>query len=374
MTGWPYLLVLLLPVLGMAFDRKITRAWSQILWVSYFVFILCFVGLRKKVGGDWDSYEEFIKAARNLPLIEGLQIKDPGYALLNWVSANLFNSVYLANFLSALIAVGGLFVFCSYRTNKWLSLVVSAPYLVVVVFMGYTRQSAAVGLVMIAILLLERKNILYAALFIMLAGLFHRTAALFLLPIILISAGLPQGRRIVRTASIFLFSVLYVAFLFRSNFLLNIYSYVLSPAASALARLSESEPITVSASSMHSAGALFRLTATAGAGAGFLFVAYRMRRSNLSSVIWGGVALGSLALVPVSLVASTFADRIGLYFIPMQLHFACVVSCSINNLQIRLIFEGGVAFVSAVLLVLWLHKSQYAPFWLPYDNLLQGVW
>lgn len=56
----------------------------------------------------------------------------------------------------------------------------STPYLIIVVAMGYTRQSAAIGLALIAFLCLEKKNLLGFIWWILLATLFHKTALILL--------------------------------------------------------------------------------------------------------------------------------------------------------------------------------------------------
>ena len=43
----------------------------------------------------------------------------------------------------------GLFRICRQQPNPWLALVVATPFLIIVVGMGYTRQAAAMGFLMI---------------------------------------------------------------------------------------------------------------------------------------------------------------------------------------------------------------------------------
>ena len=54
------------------------------------------------------------------------------------------------NFVCAIIFVTGLLIFCFHQPYKWLGILISTPYLINVVAMGATKQSAALGFIMIS--------------------------------------------------------------------------------------------------------------------------------------------------------------------------------------------------------------------------------
>ncbi len=153
--------------------------------------IICIIftyisGFRYEVGGDWSTYLNYYNFFNNLDLIDFFQntnliTHDIGYLLLNYIFSKLSLSVVAVNLISSLIFCFGLFTYCSLFERKYLALLTSFPYLYLVVSMGYTRQSIAIGLTLLAIekLSKEKENWFLFILFISL--LFHKSAIILLL-------------------------------------------------------------------------------------------------------------------------------------------------------------------------------------------------
>ena len=138
--------------------------------------LVLIIGLRHEVGGDWSIYLEMLES-----YIDGSDdgqngFQDPAYILLNILAARSGLGVYLINLLSAVFFSWGLYVFCRAQPRPWLALVVAVPYLITVVAMGYTRQSAAIGIAMLAIVALGQGRTWRFMLWIALAALFHKSA------------------------------------------------------------------------------------------------------------------------------------------------------------------------------------------------------
>ena len=77
---------------------------NNLKWLTsvYMLFAtLIFVGLRHEVGGDWDDYLLWYKLIE----VEGIDKFEPGYNLLNKLSAALGGGIYLVNFISILIII-----------------------------------------------------------------------------------------------------------------------------------------------------------------------------------------------------------------------------------------------------------------------------
>jgi hypothetical protein len=83
--------------------------------------------------------------------------------------------------------------------------------------------------------------------------------------------------------------------------------------------------------------------------------------------LWMPFALISLIFVPMSLVASTAVDRLGLYLLPFQLitfaRMPTFQSSGNNLMMFKLLIISGYIFYFYI----WLHHGAYAQeLWTPY--------
>ena len=76
-------------------------------------------------------------------------LNNPLYKLTVWFAADNNLKVYGLNIIASIIFSYGLVYFCKQTKRPWLTLLVSIPYLVIVVAMGYVKQSMAIGILLI---------------------------------------------------------------------------------------------------------------------------------------------------------------------------------------------------------------------------------
>ncbi len=153
------------------------QPFRSILKSFVFLLLLIFVGLRHQVGGDWDNYKriyEFISQNG----IDALFYTDPGYSLINLVSSYLGGDIFLVNLISGFIFLMGLFYFISKLPYPSLTIAIANSYLIFIVAMGYTRQSIAIGILMISYALYTNKKYIASLILSFIAVFFHK-AALF---------------------------------------------------------------------------------------------------------------------------------------------------------------------------------------------------
>ena len=148
------------------------------LWWVVIALLSVVIGLRHEVGGDWSGYlkiftlidsDEFSASSISVMM-------DPGYLFLNVVASELGIGVHGVNFIAAIIFSVGLAVFCRQLPRPLLALAVAIPYLIIVVAMGYSRQSLALGLSMMAFAYLRNDQIWKFTILILVAVTFHKTA------------------------------------------------------------------------------------------------------------------------------------------------------------------------------------------------------
>lgn len=315
-------------------------------WRAAFLLLVLAVGLRHRVGGDWDHYVDHILAAGGQPFLDAVTTGDPAYSALNWLAAQLDLGPYFVNTVCAAVFAWGLIVFCRAQPRPWLALVVAMPYLVVVVAMGYTRQSVAIGLAMLALASLAERRILGFVVFVALAALFHKSAVI-LMPLAVLGA----SRRRLWTAL-----WVGVASLF-------FYVLLLHDSVDTLAR-------NYIDAEYDSAGAAIRVAMNAIPAFLFLVLRRRFAMPAPDRGFWTWMSIVALAFVGLLLVSpsSTAVDRIALYWIPLQLF---VLSRLPNALGPRngrnRLWVGLVVVYSAAVLFVWLFFADHASYWLPYQ-------
>ena len=136
------------------------------------LFFIFFIGLRYKIGCDWESYITLIDKLLSLNILEILKynltgysqyedapnhyfvIQELGHVFLSIISKN----IYILNLVYATIFVIPLFYFCWNLKRTYLTLLISYPYYMIVVGMGPIRQAACISLVMISIIFISKKK------------------------------------------------------------------------------------------------------------------------------------------------------------------------------------------------------------------------
>lgn len=181
---WAALLMMVMAVMtNISAPQKQSKALVWFVGIAFVVMI----GLRYQVGGDWGSYRHHLALLKGMSLAESLTFGDPGYYFLNWLATSLGANIAFVNVACAAIVIIGLTRFCREQPFPMLAYLVAVPYLLIVVSMGYTRQSAALGLAMIALSELANNRQKGFVFWVLFAALFHKSAVL-LLPIAAVSA------------------------------------------------------------------------------------------------------------------------------------------------------------------------------------------
>ena len=305
---WPYWVMFLLPSLtALGTCRSagfraagLRRPRPSFDWALVWLFITLLVGFRFEVGGDWGTYVGILNDVirHHADFVEILKNKDPSYYVLNWISAEMDWNIFGVNLIGAAIFAFGLVVFCQRQPLPWLALAVSIPYLVIVVGMGYTRQSVALGLEMLGLVSLSNKSTLKFVIWVALAATFHRSAVL-LLPI----AALARSEN----------RYLSIAWAAVSS---AIFFYLL------LAHETDKLLAAYVDSSIQSQGAAVRLLMNALPACILLRWRSRFLFSEFETSLWWWLAVVSLGMLGLFLVyptASTAFDRMALYMLPLQL-------------------------------------------------------
>lgn len=323
---------------------SVSRLW---LIVAGLILVIA-IGFRREVGGDWWNYLAIYSDIARSTFTTGLQRTEPAYAFINWIAVYLEVGIWFPNLVCGTIFIVGLIKFCDEEPNPSLGLLVALVYFVIVVGMGYTRQSAALGLVMLAIVQYQRGSILRMVLWLGLAATFHMSAVIMLAVLALASV----HRGFFPTILFALLGAL-IAYQFAGTLAerLNLYT----------------------AESFSAAGAVPRLLMNLLPALVFLAFSKRLARNPNDQRLWTILAVISvlLALLLVISPSSALVDRIGLYLIPLQIVVWSRLPTMLGTpSKPSLLAVSAVIAYSLAVEVVWLNAGPWARAWIPYRNYL----
>lgn len=317
-----------------------------------FIFLAIFIGLRDRIGADWYSYYLYALSFKGAAFLTSLQVVEPGYALLNLIASPFDNPLFLVNLLCSLFFLIPLFLFCKDQPRPALALCLAFPYLILVVAMGYSRQSVSIGFELLALLALQRSQILRFSLFILAGFLFHRTAlVLLVLPI-------TTSKYSFRFSSIlkFLAISLAISYAIFSSVLPQLEYYI----------------VGYIDQSYQSQGALLRLLLCLLPALILIFNTNRFNLPETTARLWLTLSYLSISafLCLFLFSSSTAIDRLSLYLIPLQIF----VGSRLPNTR----FFGFsptaltqlLVLYSFIVMIFWLLFAGHSFAWLPYRNLL----
>jgi hypothetical protein len=304
------------------------------------------IGFRHEVGGDWLQYIEVLETYVDQTSEDRFSYQDPAFVLFNKLAIWTGTGVYLINLLSAIFFSWGLVVFCRAQTRPWLTLVVAVPYLITVVAMGYTRQGAAIGIAMVAMVALGRGRIFNFILLIAFAALFHKSA-IILVPMAILAS---TKRSLITLLWVAVVGYTLFVLLLQEATSFLIYGYV--------------------ESQYQSSGAGIRIAMNALPATLFLIYRKRFQLSNEQRSFWTWMAYVALLFIFILLVSpsSTAVDRVALYWIPLQLFVLSRIPNSLgkrNGQNLKLVI--AVVAYSATVHFVWLVFADTAFAWLPYQ-------
>lgn len=355
MTAWAYWLMLIAAAVLVPIDR------TQLTKLGLFVFAviaIALIGLRRDVGGDWQVYHAWVDRAVGASITD--LRTDPGYAILNWVGANWGGGIYLVNTICATIAVAGLVVFCAQQKRPGLAVVAAVPYLLVVVYTGYTRQSVAVGLGMLAILAAQRQATIWFVFLVTVAALFHKTAvSLFVFVPALYGFSLDRTS-LCKYAGVTVYASFLTFFLFADSIGNLIGDYLHTAKAQMELENFSGTP------KWNSTGAVFRLVQLFLSGVILLICWKKLRQQGENLGVWAIAATAVAGLLILSFGRSTIADRIGLYFIPLGMYIYSAVPDLLGP-KLEKFAAVGLILISASSLWIWLEYSTHSRHWVPYS-------
>lgn len=341
----PYWFIFALFAIGsLSWQQKADGRISLPLIVSA-IILTVFIGLRYKVGADWDGYIVIFKTTIHQSF-ERITNKrgDPGFYGVVWLAHQFGYEIWAVNVVCAIIFVIGLVAFSNRTANPWLSIAIAIPYLVIVVAMSGLRQATAIGFYFLALNAFSDRRLGVAALWMLLASQFHASAI-----VMLGVAALSFTQNRWKAFLILILTIIVGYFALKSS--LDVYADRYSK-------------------DIQSSGTIFRLIMNLLPA--IIFIKYRARLNleGHQAVFWRNLSILSILSFPLLFVipSSTALDRFSLYLIPLQC-FVLANSAVIfarDRRTGRLVTAGVLAYLATAMFV-FLTFSKTADKWNNYQ-------
>lgn len=318
---------------------------------GFVIFYTLLAALRWDVGGDWGNYEEIYEEIAPDTFLYSLGVTDPLFGLTNWISAQFDLGVYFVNGVCAFLLVVGVARIVGGFREPWLAMMMAVPYLLIVVGLGYIRQGAAIGLLLLAIGAYERGSLFRTAIYLLMGVGFHSTA-IMVFPLFALS--LAQRHKVMAV-------VLAVV---------SVYAYF----ALVLPRLEKFNAGYLEAE-LESTGATARVLMSFLPSVLLLLRWRHFGTNERVRPIWLSIAIANV-IAMVALFAtpsSTAVDRAALYFSIAQFavfgEFRNLMQFSDRMVSfVRIVLVAIAALVQTV----WLVFATNAEFWVPYKTLFEA--
>jgi len=343
----PYIFMLFLMMFPVWIKLRVDKNTKKFLLGILFLILLLFIGLRYKVGGDWYSYLFYYDVSVGKSLKEVLFLSDPGYMIINWLCGLFGFGIQGVNIISGAIFLFGLFFFIERLKLSYIAYFIAFPYMITIIAMGYTRQSIALGILMIAYVMYVENKFYKTIFFILLAAMFHKTA------IFGVIIFLADKRTLFKP--IYLIVGLLVAFLVfklmqhKFDTMYNVY----------IGR------------NAFSGGAIPRLALNAISGITYILFYKKFKEiGNENQNLWlflSIVTIASFFLIPFS---STVADRLSLYLLPLQLVVWSRFPYLFDDNKVKLLIYFGIVIMYTSYFFVWMFFANHRFQWIPYQNFL----
>ena len=357
----PYIVIFFIFAIPALFRQ---RSLYGISLLAVFILLVIYIGLRTEIGGDWDRYATLVPLFKQASLKASLLRKEGLFFFFHWLVGKFDGSVHEVNLIFASIFTAGLLTYCKNNKYPWLGIVIAYPVLIMIVSLGYTRQSAALGLEFFALIALENGKFLKSLFLVTTGAFFHITLISLYGLVIKVWSKYASKVRYAWKYFIIISILLFLAYRYyesSSGYYLSV--YILSTAGG------------IRPGEYTSKGALPRLIPTLIAAAILIF--NKNRFTQLDGIhktsIYYTLALVTIFLTVLLFVFplnTTWIDRMAIYCAPLTIYvFTRLVD--FNFLKITSSQSTFIIVSSSLALTIgWLAFAVHAVHWLPYKNIL----
>ncbi len=329
---------------------------NKILSFVLLLILILFVGLRYKVGGDWGSYDLIYYEVSKRSFSEFIYNLDSLFYALNYFISlmDLENGFILVNFTVSIFVFISFYRFIIFNDLNPISFVIFFPF-VIMVIMGYTKQSIALSFLFLILSLNLDQSKLKTLILSIFAGFFHFSG--FFLSLIILNNFFKKNKDknfINNYTKIIIILILLslVIMIYLSNdkiiqkliYFLNNYSSTMS--------LIRNFPIFLSCA---------------------LLIIYREFFKNVikNYDFYFKLSIFGILIYFSTYFFSTISDRLLVYLIPLTVIVFSKLFMYFSSKYLKFIYLSGVNIFFICFLFGWLTLGNSGNSWLPYDILFE---
>jgi hypothetical protein len=319
-------------------------------WILVFTF---FIGFRYNIGTDWFPYHRLFEKINSITFKELFDnisyTENISYSVLLWISGKLDFGIFGANLFMGFLFSFLLIIFCNHFSRPYLALLISIPYIIIVVGMGFGKQGVALAFLMVSFLFLFQNKKFYFILFILIGASFHKSLIIFL-PFLALSFNYNKYSLI--TISILIFPILYIFFFQDYVYeMLNLYVY----------------------SNYQSKGAFIRLFINFIPSVFFIIFFKQFQCSKIEKNTWFIVSILNVILFVLyfRIDGNAALDRISIYLTPIQIvAYTYMPEILSKRMHMNKFIVFVIILIYSIILFVWINYSVNSVNWLPYNNIL----
>ena len=311
--------------------------------IVYFFFLILLIGLRDGLHGDnWTYLDKF----RNFTTddLSFLQRKNIGFDLLYITSKTIYNSIFFLNLLIITFNILILNYFLRvFNINNFflINLVIFFEF-VMLLNMGYLKQSIGLSFLFLALISIKNKNVFLFTLW-MFVGLSFHKSLIFL--VIFIPCFLDE-KKSKFMIPIIIFIVLGFVVLYYEEIIRLYYFYL-------------GEGVY-----FQSRGAGLRIILNIPYFLFFIYLAiYQIVNSNDNRYLYIYLFFYIFIMFLLILNFTTFADRLNLYIIPFKILIISIVLDTFKNSKYLEFIKNMLILKSILIFCMWTAYSEYATKW-----------
>ena len=351
----PYLLILILPMIGSTGLIKLKNRSNFFLLYFYLLILIVFIGLRHEVGGDWAHYLRHYNNPFSFNFFKLDMRSDYLYELISFFFYNFGLSYHYINLVLSIFFVISIYKFAKIQPSVSLALVVSFPIVIVIMGMGFSRQGAALAFVIFAYLEIIKKNKFNYLLFTLCAVLFHKSSMFLLLMYPLLDNKI-KIKNIIFT----LIMVLGFAYLVQKDLYILFNNYL------GMKLTSNAESGTY----LKSDGAIMRVGLNLIASLIFLFFSKEICVEKNERKLF--LILSFICIISFFFIFKydVFVDRFNYFIMPLQILVFSRFPFIFNKKNMVLFFRLSISLFYLLIFLVWAYFSIHSYAWFPYNNII----
>ena len=349
--GISYYFIFIIPIFFYYISSKLSNNLNKLnLFFVLFIFAL-FTGSRVEIGGDWGTYlKNYYILGENFNFNDFNIRSDWGFETISYIFFINRQPIFFFNLLISFFNFFCLYLFLRNKDYKWIFLIISVPFFVIVLQIGFIRQSVAISFLLLAMLAIK-KNYYFAFILCMIFGLmFHKSSLLIFLIMILC---IDKLLNVIFKYFIFFIFLGIIIYLSRGDFGNLLSNYFINI-------------------STDSKGALIRLLLVLFPSIIFIFYYNKFNFTKFEKKFFLILSSLTFVLLPLVFYYSTLVDRLLIYYLPFQLIIYSSMSVIAKQENIKKLINISIISLFTLYLFVWLNFSNSSNRWIPYSSFLKG--